>query len=182
MTDDYDEFTKRMTSFDLALDEDVSLAQSDTKEGGENDMTQNDTDDFLAHYGVKGMKWGKRRAARAEKKAQEKYERSSEDARQAEEARTKMKKASIDSLSNKELQSLVQRMNLEQQFSTLQDKTKTKSAGRKFAEDITRELAKETIKSAVKNTVGVEVQGAMEKKLTKGVDKTKKKYANLRNR
>ena len=186
MTDDYDEFTKRMTSFDLTLDEDVPLAQSDTTEGGENDMIQNDADDFLEHYGVKGMKWGQRKAARIEKKAKEKYERSSEDARQAESARTKMKTSSVDSLSNKELQSLVQRMNLEQQLSGLQEKTKTKSAGRKFAEDIARELAKETLKSAVKNSVGIEVQGAMEKQLTKGVNKSKKKakeqYANLRNR
>lgn len=154
MTDDYDEFTKRMTSFDLTLDEDVPLAQSDTTEGGENDMIQNDTEDFLTHYGVKGMKWGQRKAARVEKKAKEKYERSSEDARQAEAARTKMKTSSVDSLSNKELQSLVQRMNLEQQLSGLQEKAQTKSVGRKFAEEIVREQVKNTVSGAIRDSVG----------------------------
>lgn len=182
MSDDYDEFTKRMTSFDLTLDEGVPLVQSDAKKGGEDTVTHNDADNFLEHYGVKGMQWGKRRADRAEKKAKEKHDRSSEDARAASAAKDKLKKSSVDSLSNKELQSLVQRMNLEQQLSGLQERTKTKSAGRKFAEDITRELAKETVKNAVKNAVGNEVQGAMEKQLTKGVNKSKKEYTKLRGR
>lgn len=160
-----------------------SLLTPDAKKGGEDTVAHNDADDFLAHYGVKGMKWGVRRAEKAEKKAQKRYENSSEDSRAAQDATRKIKKGgSVDALSNKELQALVQRMNLEQQLSGLQEKTKTKSAGRKFAEDIVRELAKETVKNSIKNTVGSEVQGAMEKKLNTGIDKSKKGYKNLRNR
>lgn len=131
-----------------------SLLTPDAKKGGEDTVTHNDADDFLAHYGVKGMKWGQRKAARIEKKAKEKYERSSEDARQAEAAKTKMKTSSVDSLSNKELQALVQRMNLEQQLSGLQEKAQTKSVGRKFAEEIVREQVKNTVSGAIRDSVG----------------------------
>lgn len=138
---------------------------SKPKEGG--DVEHTDTGNFLAHYGVKGMKWGQKKAAREEKKAQAKYERSSEDARAAESARTKMKTSSVDSLSNKELQTLVTRMNLEQQLSGLQEKTKVKSAGRKFVEDIARDQARQSVSGALKNTVGKAVQIALEDQINK---------------
>lgn len=64
-------------------------------------MSQN-TDDFLAHYGVKGMKWGRRKSDSAESKS-------------LKETRTK----SASELSNKELQDAVNRMNLEKQYSSL---------------------------------------------------------------
>lgn len=113
-----------------------------------------DQETFLAHYGVKGMKWGVRKAAKVEKAAAAKRERSSEDAKAAQDAKAKMKKSSIDSLSNKELQILVTRMNLEQQLSGLQAKTSTKSAGRKFVEDIAKEQFKNTVSGAIKDSVG----------------------------
>lgn len=113
-----------------------------------------DPEKFLAHYGVKGMKWGVRKAAKIEKAAAAKRERSSEDAKAAQDAQTKLKKSSIDSLSNKELQTLVTRMNLEQQLSGLQAKTATKSAGRKFVEDIAKEQFKNTVSGAIKDSVG----------------------------
>ena len=117
-----------------------------------------DTDDFLAHYGVKGMKWGVRKADREAKKArkaQAKYENASEDSRAAQDAKRKMATSgSVDALSNKELQTLVTRMNLEQQLSGLQEKTQTKSAGRKFVEEIAREQVKSTVSGALKDSVG----------------------------
>lgn len=66
--------------------------------------------DFLAHYGVKGMKWGVRRAAKgpsaaeAEKKAT---------------VKTAVRKQGIRTVSNKDLQDAINRMNLEQQFKRL---------------------------------------------------------------
>lgn len=67
-------------------------------------------DDFFAHYGIKGMRWGIRRN-RAQLDAG-----SSEDAAKANEIRAKVAKSGVSSLSNQEMQHLVQRMNLEQQY------------------------------------------------------------------
>lgn len=75
-------------------------------------------EDFFAHYGVKGMKWGVRRSDAQLSKARGKSEMS-EDAEKAANARIKAKTSGTSSLSNKEMQTLVNRMNLEQQYSRL---------------------------------------------------------------
>ena len=57
MSKDYDDFVERMTSFDLDLSADGTTGDnmrvSDSKPS---------LDTALAHYGVKGMKWGVRKA------------------------------------------------------------------------------------------------------------------------
>lgn len=92
-------------------------------------MEQLDT--FLAHYGVKGMKWGvhrdrtptavevKTRPGKKVKTSGGKHQSASEDAIRAAKIRQQAKKSTTDSLSNKELQELVSRMNLEQQYRNL---------------------------------------------------------------
>lgn len=73
--------------------------------------------DFLTHYGIPGMKWGKRSASSVRgKKAVGPI---SADAAEANNAKVKIKKSGTNSLSNKELQSVVTRINLEQQYSKL---------------------------------------------------------------
>lgn len=86
---------------------------------------------FLAHYGVKGMKWGvrKERSAvevstktspgRKVKASGGKFHSPSEDAIRAAKTRQQAKKSTTDSLSNKELQELITRMNLEAQYKNL---------------------------------------------------------------
>lgn len=86
---------------------------------------------FLAHYGVKGMKWGKRKKSSSEP--------SSDDASKAADLKVRAKKSGTSVLTNQELQTLVTRMNLEQQYSRLNPQTK--SAGRKFLEDAAPILA-----------------------------------------
>jgi len=68
----------------------------------------------LAHYGVKGMKWGVRKTdiSGAPPKG-------SEDARAVVKYQKKASKGGTKTLSNKELQEIVQRLNLEQQYSRL---------------------------------------------------------------
>ena len=78
----------------------------------------------LSHYGVKGMHWGVRRSesggggsSPAPKAAPK--PRMSEDAKTVEKAFGKIDRGGTDALSNHELQGVVTRLNLEQQYSRL---------------------------------------------------------------
>lgn len=174
MTDDYDEFTKRMTSFDLSLGEDNALVQSDEDHSGgekvdheveDNEiMAQNDADNFyLQHYGVKGMKWGVRKArdsiseSRKERSAAKKAPVSS-DHEAATAARKKASRGGLSKLSNKELQEAITRMNLESQYKTLKEKNPTPQQaamnyGKKIALSVAQDMAKTTMKNVVANNV-----------------------------
>ena len=83
-----------------------------------------EVENFLAHYGVKGMKWGVRK--------DQPYVPGSADAETATKLKTRAVSEGTRALSNQELQSLVTRMNLEQQYSRLNPQTK--SVGREFTE------------------------------------------------
>jgi len=107
-------------------------------------------EDELAHYGVKGMKWGTRREptaitvkTRPGKRVKTyggKRQSASEDAIRVAGTRQKAKKSTTDSLSNKELQDLVARMNLEQQYARLSAGSTGK--GKKIVEDLLDDLSK----------------------------------------
>lgn len=100
----------------------------------------------LYHYGIPGMKWGVRRSqkqlARINKKA--KRQNWSEEATDAARVRTK----SVKRMSNAELRKLNERTRLENEYATL--KKGKPSAGRKFVSEVSRELAKEAVKTNVK--------------------------------
>lgn len=112
---------------------------------------------MLAHFGVKGMKWGVRRTTSMDV--------SSDDARAAEAARIKAGKSGTKALSNKELRALVDRMNLEQQFDRLKLSQPSRfrkgttfvrgliTAGKMANEviQLSRSPALEVIKAALKN-------------------------------
>lgn len=83
---------------------------------------------FLEHYGVKGMRWGRRQAS-VEVSTVDKP-KASADATAAGEYKTRVKAGGVNALSTKELQALVNRQNLEQQFERLNPAPI--SAGQKF--------------------------------------------------
>ena len=162
MTDDYDEFTKRMTSFDLSLDEDTALAQSDTDHSGGDNM-EHDESFYLKHFGVKGMKWGLRKAtdkvseARKERSAAKKAPASS-DHDTAKAAKKKASQGGLSKLSNKELQDAITRMNLETQYKSLNAKNPTPQQaamnyGKKIVLSVAQDMAKTTMKNVVANNV-----------------------------
>lgn len=95
--------------------------------------------EFLEHFGIKGMRWGVRRETsngdetpsigshlKFRRKPQTIHDSdASSDFQKAKEAKLKMKEKGASSLSNKEMQDLVNRMNLEKQLSTLTAKDKS---------------------------------------------------------
>lgn len=86
-----------------------------------------DEDEFFEHFGVKGMKWGVRRSRSGSSGPV------SEDAAKAHALRSQVKTSGTKSLNNAELQHLVTRMNLEQQFGRLTESNPSSvSKGQKF--------------------------------------------------
>lgn len=87
-------------------------------------------EEVLAHHGIKGMKWGVRRGRNVSANHPP-----SEDAAKAGAAKTKAKTSGTHSLSNKELQDIVTRMNLEQQYSRLNPKNNPVKKGEAFVKE-----------------------------------------------
>ena len=105
-------------------------------------MKSQTIDEVLEHYGVRGMHWGVRKKASSTpsssgpepvvvktkggsiKTSGGAGHPVSEDARKAAEGRRKAKESGPNSLSNQEMKAVVERMNLEQQFSKLNPKQK----------------------------------------------------------
>ncbi len=100
-------------------------------------MADNSFESILAHFGIKGMRWGVR---------SKNSESGSSDHESAKAAAAKIKKGGTKSLSNRELQELVTRLNLERQYSTIapvSGKSKALRVGGKIAGDILLQVGKE---------------------------------------
>lgn len=105
---------------------------------------------FLEHYGVKGMRWGVRKdrspvkvqvvtqAGKRVKVSGGKFQPTSNDAVRAAIIKQKAAKSTTDSLSNKQLQEAITRMNLERQFAQLAGERT--SVGRKVASAILSQI------------------------------------------
>jgi hypothetical protein len=123
----------------------------------------------LAHYGVRGMKWGVRRKSSGGTSLRKRLKKGetmapSEDAARVAVSRTLAKKHGTHVLNNKDFQELVARMNLEQQYSTIttkQNQKKLSYQGQKFVLGLAGSIAKEHVNSVVRNAVAGQVKKAM---------------------
>jgi hypothetical protein len=111
-------------------------------------------DDFLEHFGVKGMKWGVR------KKRSGSSSPGSADAQRAGDAKGKIKKGGTKDLSNDELQALVKRMELEQKYGSLNARSSKKAAGKKFVAEILVQVAKQEAAKGLGNAARLAVKTA----------------------
>ena len=123
------------------------------------------SDTVLAHYGIKGMRWGVRRdrspvdvTVKTKPGSRVKAEGghnqpASEDAVTAARLHQMAKKSTTDSLSTKDLQLLVNRMNLERQFQSLEKEGVRDSKGKKAAKAFLKEGGKEFAGSVINDTV-----------------------------
>lgn len=111
-------------------------------------------DDILAHHGVKGMKWGVRknrsnptavtlnsRPGRKIKTSGGQNQPASRDAKAAARIRQRAKASSVDSLSNADLKALVNRMQLERQYSQL--KSDRAGFGERFAKGVLQKVGQQ---------------------------------------
>lgn len=98
-------------------------------------------EEFLEHFGVRGMHWGVRRARTSSPHP------SSPEAARARQLHTTARSHGTHSLTNAELQALVQRMNLETQYSNLNQRQVNK--GQKIVTDLLVEVGKQTAKQLI---------------------------------
>lgn len=118
------------------------------------------SDDYFEHFGIKGMKWGVRKAKEAVGRYRAKREsKYSEDYKRYKAAKRKK----ISELSDAELRALINRGNLEQQYRNL--KKNDISMGRKFVQDVLYKSATATASGFVTKQMreGVDYVGAKAK-------------------
>jgi hypothetical protein len=98
--------------------------------------------DYLEHFGVLGMRWGYRKLPNGNYSKGFSFGRGapksppSEDATAAQEHRSTAKSSGVQALSNAELQRVVSRMNLEQQYAKLTAKPGRIAKGQKFTKTV----------------------------------------------
>lgn len=93
------------------MDKNVLLSSLDTP-------TDQEMEDTLKHFGVPGMRWGVRRSRSSSSSSSSKKSKGSKTSDDYKESR-RLKKMKSKKLSNKELQDLNKRLNLERQYKDL---------------------------------------------------------------
>lgn len=126
-------------------------------------------DGFLSHWGVKGMKWGQRKRDSGDGGGVSKKEDDSEDFTRTADIAVKAKAGGIRTLSNKELQDLVTRINLEQNFNRINTPEAKKAnpikVGVDYVSGKVKKTADMTVDAILKTAVQIKVTEEMKKKM-----------------
>lgn len=137
-----------------------------------------DISDFIEHYGIKGMHWGVRRvnpsgSSEVSVKTRTKpsptkistkggeHLPAHPDAVAARVVEQKLKKSGQNALSNKELQQLATRLNLEQQVNRLE--SSNTSAGKKFVGKLIGGIGKQAVNTVVNQVVSKQIGQLLKK-------------------
>lgn len=116
-------------------------------------LQQSDTnEEILEHFGIKGMKWGVRRSNPSAEP--------SSDAARSDAAVSKLRKDGLKALSNEELQTVVTRLNLEQNFNKVRPRTATEKTA-KFMRDLLLQIGKEEFNKAARDAAGSAAREAL---------------------
>lgn len=115
---------------------------------GEMSMSTFDIDEYLSHYGKKGMKWGVVKEAVRSVGQKFRGEKESEDSSAVSTLRTRARKGGVRTLSDKELRTLNNRLDMEKKYTEAIDamnkkKDQMKEARRKLIFDILGTVGKE---------------------------------------
>lgn len=138
-------------------------------------------DDVLKHYGVRGMRWGVNRSSggsggpgpKSVQLTQKGTKLTSKggsnhvpahEALQAAAYAQKAKKSGTHSLTNEQLRLVVNRMNLEQQYSKLSANSGQRNAGAKFASDILGNVAKQQLTKLASEMAAQQLAAVLSKK------------------
>jgi hypothetical protein len=118
------------------------------------------TEDIIEHFGVKGMKWGVRKAPDKSRSASNWKARKDKERAAKEKTKSSSSKPSAKKMTDDELKSAIARMQLEKQYSQLVRETVPLTKGQAFTRaskdilvQVTKEVAKEATKAVVKNEV-----------------------------
>lgn len=130
------------------------------------------SNDVLAHYGIKGMKWGVRRTpeqlARARGKISSLLGGSKKTSTKTSKSSSgEGEKKKISDMSDDELRRVVNRLQLERQYNQLN--TKSVSIGQKFANKVLKDVVTPAVTEASKNAL----KNYIEKELNKQLNKSK---------
>ena len=149
-------------------------------------MSTENVDAFLEHFGIKGMRWGVRRESpstpsvpktptpvtvitkpNTSKIATRGGERqpASDDAKRTASVHQKLRKSGVNSLSNREMQDLVTRLNLEQQLTRLTEPQKSQY----------QQMMKKTMNKALSKGLSKVADQAVQLLMKQAMDNLKKK-------
>lgn len=146
--------------FEYIFDALNSKTEAELEDESEEMAQSMSSEEFLQHFGTKGMRWGVRTRSDGSTVGKPRAKEYSEDASKVREIKTKAKATGKTSLSNEELQTAITRMNLEQQFSNLNQRQK--NAGQKFAEEMLRDIGKDVVKSTVKDVTKIGINSGLD--------------------
>lgn len=127
---------------------DQSLLAGLTKPAGE----PKKLDDILAHYGIPGMRWGIRRANPSADSPGR-----SEDSATAQAVKAKIKAGGKKSLSNAELKTYLERMDLEKRY--VKGNPGPKDEAKKFVKDMLLQIGKEEAKKYAGKQIALALAG-----------------------
>jgi len=128
------------------------------------DLAQSAIFDILAHHGVKGQRWGIRRNRNHPLSTLRRPQRQVHpDAAAARAIQKKRRRSGVKSLSNEEIRTYTNRLNLEQSLKGAE--RRNRSAGQKAAADILKTVGKIGIEEAAKSAVAKELKASLRQKM-----------------